>query len=134
MRLLTAILFIAALPTTADPVLVGHPGLPTLDRITVQRIYTGRVVELGGVHLTPVDLPPGHPVRSRFLGEVLDQDEDKYTGYWTVRRYVGKGTPPDELGTAAEVIEFVTRTVGALGYVDESDVTPGIKVLLRPHR
>jgi len=135
MRLLTAILFLAMMLTaTADPTLIGHADMPPLDRMTVQRIYTGRIVELAGVRVTPVDLPVGNPIRERFLHQILDQDEDKYTGYWTVRRYVGKGTPPRVLGTSAEVLEFVTRTVGAVGYVDETDASPQLNVLLRAPR
>lgn len=132
MRLpLTAVLLLAALSSSAEPTLIGHPGLPSLDRIMVQRIYTGRIVELDGVRVTPVDLPPGSPLRARFLGAILDQDEGKYTGYWTVRRYVGKGTPPGILGSPAEVIDFVRKTPGAIGYVDEGDLRPGLEVLLR---
>lgn len=134
MRLLPTLLLLCTWPSMADPTLIGHPGLPALDKTTVQRIYTGRIIELNGVRLTPVNLPAGNPIRTRFLSEVMGQEEDKYTGYWTVRRYVGKGTPPRELSTAAEVIEFVTSTTGAIGYVDESDTRPGINILLRPAR
>lgn len=134
MRLLTVSLLLAVLPATAEPILIGHAGLPALDKTKVQRIYTGRIVELAGVRLTPVDLPPGNPARTDFIGKVLDQDEDKYTAYWTVRRYVGKGAPPRECASPDEVIEFVTETTGAIGYIDETDVRPGINVLLRPPR
>ena len=44
------------------------------------------------------------PVRQRFLADFLDTEEDQYVGYWTVRRYVGKGTPPVELRQAAAAL------------------------------
>ena len=131
MRILPIILLLSALSSViADPVIVGHPGVPPLDRPTLERIYTGRVVEIGGVRVTPVNLPSGSPIRDDFLRGYLDQDEDKYTGYWTVRRYIGKGAPPRELATPAEVIDFVSKTAGAIGYVDRAEVGQGVRILL----
>ncbi len=132
MRLLPALLLLAALPSAiADPVIIGNASLSSLDGTTLQRIYTGRVVEVNGQRVTPVDLPPGNALRDSFLRVYLGQDDDKYTGYWTVRRYVGKGTPPRILSSTTEVLEFVSKNAGAIGYVDGDDATRDVKVLLR---
>ncbi len=131
MRIPLAILLFSGLPVLADPAIIGHAGIQPLDPTTLQRIYTGKVVEVNGTRVTPVNLPPGSELRTRFLRDYLKQDEDKYTGYWTVRRYVGKGTPPRELKNAAEVGQFVAKTAGAIGYIDDTDLTPDINVLLR---
>ena len=114
------------------PVLVGHATVPRLDATTVQRLYTGRAVEVGGVPVVVVNLPSGHPLRDRFMAAVMNQDDDKYIAYWTVRKYVGKGTPPRELKSTAEVIGFVQATPGAVGYVAASDLKPGLNVVVRP--
>lgn len=113
-------------------VIVGHPSVRRLDLPTLRRIYTGKTVEVEGVRVTPVNAAPGQPLRQRFLADYLQTAEDDYVGYWTVRRYVGKGTPPAELRSAAEIAEFVARTPGAIGYLEESDVPRGLNVLLRP--
>jgi ABC-type phosphate transport system substrate-binding protein len=131
MRILLILLLCCTLPVLADPTIIGHPGLSPLDPATLQRIYTGKVVELNGARVTPVNLPPGNALRTRFLRNYLEQDEDKYTGYWTVRRYVGKGSPPRELGNPEEVTNFIAKTAGAIGYVDETELTPEVKVLLQ---
>ena len=116
----------------AEPVVIGHSDLGTIDRASLQRIYTGKMVELNGLRVTPVDLPPGDVLRQRFLELYLGQDEDTYIGYWTVRRYVGKGTPPRELDDPKAVIQYVRQTRGAIGYVDESDLESGLNVLSTP--
>ena len=113
-------------------VVIGHPGLAgKFDGATVQRIFTGKVIEVGGVSVTAVNANLGSAVRKQFLQDVLHQDEDKYTAYWTVRRYIGKGVPPKELPSSADIINFVTSTPGAVGYIDESDLRPGLNVLLK---
>ena len=112
-------------------VVIGHPNVKRLDSQTVARIYTGRVIEVDGVSITAVNANAGSAVRDRFLQVFLNQDEDKYTAYWTVRRYIGKGASPRELPKASDIIRFVTTTPGAIGYIDETEVRPGLNVLLR---
>ena len=97
--LLTALLCAALGPLApvvaqAGVVVVGHPGMRKLDVATVERIYSGKVVELDGQPVVPVNLPPQSPLRQRFLKDFMQRDEPSYLAYWTVRRYVGKAAPP----------------------------------------
>ncbi len=114
-----------------EVVVSAHPLLPKTDRQTVQRIYTGRSVSIGQQAVAPVNLPPGNPVRDEFLQGYMDQNEEQYTGYWLVRRYVGKGAPPMELGSVDEVVKHVQATPGAIGYVPASKAPRGANVIFR---
>jgi len=120
-----------AVSAWAGVVVVGHANVRKLDLPTVQRIYTGKVIEVGGVPVTPVNLHVSLPARQRFLSEYLQQNEDAYLAYWTVRRYVGKGVPPRELSSVGDVIQYVQNTPGAVAYLDEADVPASMNVLLR---
>ena len=113
-------------------VVIAHAGVARVDAPTLQRLYTGRAIEVAGTPVTVVNLPAGDPLRARFLQQVAGLDDDRYVAYWTVRRHVGKGVPPRELKNAAEVIEFVKTTPGALGYVPASELRPGLNVVFRP--
>ncbi len=112
-----------------DIVVIGNNNVPKMSMVTVQKIYTGKFVSVSGIDVTPIAFKSGANVRSRFLREFLKQDEDKYTAYWTVRRYIGKGIPPMEFSGATEIIRFVMSTPGAVGYIDEDDLKPGINVI-----
>lgn len=112
-------------------VVIGHANLTHLDAPTLEKVYTGKVIEVNGVAVVAVNANSGSTIRNRFLQAYLNQDEDKYTAYWIVRRYIGKGAPPREIAGSAAVINFVKATPGAIGYVDETDVQPGVNVLLK---
>jgi len=112
-------------------VVIGNANLIRLDATTLEKIYTGKVIEVEGKPVTAVNANSGSTIRNRFLQVYLNQDEDKYTAYWTVRRYIGKGASPREMSSSADVINFVTSTPGAIGYIDEADVPPGVNVLLK---
>ncbi|MBK7002164.1 MAG: hypothetical protein IPH35_20055 [Rhodoferax sp.] len=114
----------------ADIALIAHASIAKVDEDTVQKIFTGRVIEVGGVNVVPVNAGSGSALRNRFLKAFLNQDEEKYTAYWTVRRYIGKGKPPRELaGSSADIIAFVQATPGAVGYVEEADLKTGVNVV-----
>jgi hypothetical protein len=115
----------------AGVALIGHVNVPKMDDESVQKLFTGRLIDVGGVSVVPVNVQSSNSIRSRFLKIYLNQDEEKYTAYWTVRRYIGKGNPPRELAGSNEVIGFVQATPGAIGYVDEADLRPGLNVLAR---
>ena len=112
-------------------VVIGNSNVPKMDTVTVQKIYTGKFISVSGVNVTPVGVKPGMTARNRFLQEFLNQDEEKYTAYWTVCRYIGKGAPPVELATAADVVNYVQSTPGAVGYIDEAELKPGVNVIAR---
>lgn len=112
-------------------VVIGNSSVPKIDLLTVQKIYTGKVISVSGQSIKPVNVKIGATERNRFLQEYMNQDEEKYTAYWTVRRYIGKGTPPNELSSATEIMDYVQSTPGAIGYVDEAEIKEGINVISR---
>ena len=112
-------------------VLIGHSTLQKTDLATLQRLYRGRVVSLNQQAATPFNLPPGHPLREQFLDNILTQNEEQYSAYWLVRRYVGKGTPPQELSSPEEIIRAVSTIPGAVGYVPLSKVPAGSNIIFK---
>ncbi len=112
-------------------VVIGHPGLPAVDRAALVRLYTGRSIELAGALVTVVNGAPGSTVREHFLNAVVRMDEARYRAYWTVRRHVGKGVPPAELTPDEAIIAFVASTPGSIGYISADSVTEGLNVLAR---
>ncbi|NEX21926.1 hypothetical protein G3480_16710 [Thiorhodococcus mannitoliphagus] len=53
LRLLLTLTAALAQPALAETVVIGHAGLQPLDRTTVQRIFTGKVVEVKGMRAMP---------------------------------------------------------------------------------
>lgn len=127
---LIPLLLLLATAAEADGItVISHNPLPKLDTTVIQRLYTGKVVEIRGVPVTPVNLPAGNPVRARFLATVMGQDEERYTSYWTVRRFVGLGSPPIELRTSSEIIAYVRTNPGAVAYIDTDELPAGMNIL-----
>lgn len=127
-----AVLLMACIstPCHAGIAVIGHESLPKMDKTMVGRIYTGRTVRVEGIAVQPVNMQATDAKRAAFLREILQQSDDDYVAYWIVRRAIGKGTPPAVMDNAHAVIHFVLSTKGAIGYIDEADLVPGLNVLL----
>ena len=126
------LLLIAGAANANDELVVIASGaLPKVDLSTLQRLYTGRIVSVGQQAATPLNLPAGDPLRKRFLEGILGQTEEQYTGYWLVRRYVGKGAPPQEFATVDEMLRQLASTPGAVAYVPVSKVPSGANIIYR---
>ena len=109
---------------------VANADTPPIDKDTLQRIYLGKVIEVGGHPVTPVNLARGSSLRNVFMQRYLAEDDDKFVAYWTVRRYIGQGTPPREFATIEQQLRYLRETPGAIGYVDDStQISQGIRPL-----
>ena len=128
---LTSLLLPLGEAKAENVVIVAHEDVPNVTQDVIQKLFTGRTVAVDGVLVTPVNAAPGEQLRSDFLQSFLNQTEEKYQAYWTVRQFVGKGRPPRNLTNADEIIKFVRSTKGAVGYLYSKDVPEGVNVLLR---
>jgi ABC-type phosphate transport system substrate-binding protein len=79
--------------------------------------------------IRPVDLPPNSPVRRRFTDYVLKRSIEAVRGYWQQRIFSGRDVPPVELDNEGDVVKYVVRNDGAVGYVSPDTSLEGVKVL-----
>lgn len=79
--------------------------------------------------IRPVDLPAKSPVRRKFSEEVLNRSVESVKEYWNQRIFSGRDVPPPELDTDADVVAFVLKYDGAVGYVSGSANLNGAKVI-----
>jgi ABC-type phosphate transport system substrate-binding protein len=77
----------------------------------------------------PVDLESGSPTRRAFSEYVLRRSIDAVKGYWQQRIFSGRDVPPPELDTDDEVVKYVLRYEGAVGYVSGAANLNGTKVV-----
>lgn len=82
-----------------------------------------------GTTVTPVDLSSGSKVRDAFSQKVHGKTTAAIRSYWQQAAFSGTASAPPEKSNDAEVIEFVRKNPGAIGYVSESANTTGVKTL-----
>lgn len=110
----------------AQVVVVVNPAMNeaiTKDEIT--RVYTGR-----SSVLVPVNLKDSDTKRAEFDEKALGRTSAQLKAYWSKLVFTGKGNPPQEVATDAEVIAFVSSNEYGIGYINAANVTDQVKVIL----
>jgi len=79
--------------------------------------------------IRPVDLPASSPVRRRFTEEILERTLESVKSYWQQRIFSGRDVPPPELDTDEDVVAYVRKHDGAVGYVSGHADVSGAKIM-----
>ncbi len=82
-----------------------------------------------GKTVVPVDLSAKSSVREDFSTTIHGKSVAAIKSYWQQFVFAGKGTPPIEKATDAEVVDFVKKNPGAIGYISASANVSGVKVI-----
>jgi hypothetical protein len=81
-----------------------------------------------GSHVEPVLLKSGS-VHDTFVREYIGKTAAGLENYYRSLLFAGKGTMPKMLRSDAEMLEYVRKTRGAIGYVSSGENTEGVKLL-----
>jgi hypothetical protein len=131
--LLWALVFLAApLPAWAEVAVVAgsSSGVPVLTREQVVDIYLGRLTTLpGGVTVIPLDLPEDSPARHEFYNRIIGKSAAQLRAYWAKMTFTGRGTPPKEVPSSAELKRLLVANPNMLGYLGAAEMEPSLKKL-----
>jgi TonB family protein len=101
----------------------------TVSAMDLKRVFLEERNSLAdGTHVEPV-LGKDGPVHEAFLQRYLEISQDDLQTYYRALVFTGRGSMPKELGSDAEVVAYVARTRGAIGYVSSEASLEGVKTL-----
>jgi ABC-type phosphate transport system substrate-binding protein len=81
-----------------------------------------------GSHVEPV-LAKGGATHEAFLKQYIGKTESALETYYRSLVFTGKGSMPKSFGSDAEVVAYVAKTKGAIGYVSAGTAASGVKTL-----
>jgi ABC-type phosphate transport system substrate-binding protein len=111
---------------------IVNPANPnaSVDRRFLAEAFLKKTTEWpNGELIRPVDLPPGSAVRRRFSEDVMRRTVSEVKTFWQQRIFSGRGVPPPELDTDDEVVTYVLKYGGAVGYVSGRAAIGNAKVV-----
>jgi len=81
-----------------------------------------------GSHVEPV-LEKSGSTHEEFVRTYLGKTDAALQTYYRSLVFTGKASMPKALGSDAEVVAYVAKTKGAIGYVSAGATTAGVKIL-----
>jgi ABC-type phosphate transport system substrate-binding protein len=119
-------LFALAAPASAELVIVVNPQNPAT------RMFPSQAAQFflgGSVLFTPIEQAENAPIRAEFTKKVLEKEPAQVQAIWSKIVFTGKGKPPKEYKSSAEVKKAVSENVKAIGYIEKSAVDDTVKVI-----
>jgi len=107
----------------AEGFVICNPGVQ-IATAEIKEIFTGEKLFAGGIRLNPVD---NASAQTAFLAAFLKMDVIRYNTIWTKKSFREGITPPPIKSGDNEVLAFVRKTPGAVGYV--SGTPSGVTVI-----
>jgi ABC-type phosphate transport system substrate-binding protein len=127
-----ATLFAHAGPPAPVYQIVVHANNPTrtVDRGFLEDAFLKRVTSWpSGEAIRPADLASSSSVRRKFTDDVLRRSVEAVKSYWQQRIFSGRDVPPPELDGDDDIVRYVLKHEGAVGYVSGGANLNGSKVL-----
>lgn len=97
----------------ADLFVIAHPATQ-IAAGDIRDVFTGEKQFAGPTRLIPVD---NGPAQEAFLSAALKMEAARYSTTWTKKSFREGLTPPSVKSGDNDVLDFVRRTPGAVGYV-----------------
>lgn len=139
MLALAAVVLALASPTplraeeaTPEFRVVVHPSTTerVVERSFLADAFLKKVTRWGeGEAIRPADLRPSSGARRAFTERVLKRSVGAVRSYWQQRIFSGRDVPPPELESDDDVLAFVAKYPGALGYVSGGARLKGVREL-----
>jgi hypothetical protein len=129
--LLAALTIGTAIATAADVKVIANSsvGAASVSADELKGVFLGTKTSLSdGSHVEPVLLKAG-AVHEAFLKEYVGKTEDALNTYYRSLVFTGKGSMPKAFASDAEVVSFVEKTKGAIGYVSAGASAGSAKTL-----
>lgn len=125
-------IFFAGLTRADVVVVVGAKNpLSSLSKEQASDLFLGKSTSFpGGGTATPLDLPESNPAREEFYSKATGKSAAQAKSYWAKLSFTGKGTPPKEASSSADIKKQVAENSGLIGYIEKSAVDASVKVLV----
>ncbi|PHV05445.1 hypothetical protein CSQ96_19965 [Janthinobacterium sp. BJB412] len=124
--LCAAVLWPAAAAIAAELVIVVNP------QNSATRMFPSQAAQFflgSSTMFTPMEQAPNSSIRTDFCKRVLGMEAPEVRAIWSKIVFTGKGKPPKEFKSSAEVKKAVSANVDAIGYIEKAEVDDSVKVV-----
>jgi ABC-type phosphate transport system substrate-binding protein len=138
MKLYTLLLALALIPFGKEAaaqeyqvVVNAANSISSISKDELSKIFLKRSTKwAGGAAAVVVDLKASDTTREAFSQAVHGRGASAIRSYWQQQIFAGKEVPPEEIGSAADVLAFVAANPGAVGYVPAgTEMGSGVKAI-----
>lgn len=95
----------------------------------VKEVYLGNKGTWNDGAAINVSMIANQVVLGEFLGQFVDMPYRMFDLHWKQTVFSGKAVQPKKAANDAEIVQYVSSTPGAIGFVKSADEAKGVKIL-----
>lgn len=129
--LITVMLLIPSMAIAGDIIIIGNKSITesAINKQDLKNIYLGKKTTWGNNSKIVFVTQDNAGVSDQFLTEYISKSPSQFSSYWKEKVFTGQGTPPRSFASEKELVQFVTQTDGAIGYVSSGEGLDAVKKL-----
>jgi len=115
----------------AQLIVIANPSVKAsqISKSDLRDVFSGASTSLpDGTRVVPILLKAG-TTHEEFLQVFIGKNDSAYRAGWRSLVFSGQASMPKSLETDAEIVAFVLRSNGAIGYINKNSPHEGVKVL-----
>lgn len=131
-KLFTFIMISLSLSFAGDYVFVVNSGVSnsSFSKDEIKKIYFGKIAKWDNGTSVQLSFNTESEAKESFLQPYLQASKKKFKKFWMKRVFSGFGPPPTEKNNSQAIADFVSKTNGAIGFVEKSVAEKsGLKIL-----
>jgi ABC-type phosphate transport system substrate-binding protein len=124
-------LFIPNLLMAGDIVIIGNKSVveSKINKQDLKNIFLGKKTTWSDNKKIVFVTQDNAGVSDQFLSEYVNKSVSQFSSYWKEKVFTGQGTPPKSFASDKELVQFVSQTEGAIGYVSSGEGLDNVKKL-----
>jgi hypothetical protein len=114
-----------------DVSIIANTDVPQtiLTKKEIMEIYLGKRVKWPDHSKITFALSADMLLHKSFLETYVDRTINQFQAHWINLLFTGQGVPPKPLESDQKVVDFVSRTSGAIGYISGYSGSANIKII-----
>lgn len=131
MKKLIGLLILLSPTTFADVAVIVHlKNAQAFDKSSISQLFLGKDKTFANKETAfLIAQSESSPATLEFNSKILEKNAKQLKSHWSRLVFTGKGVPPNEMASDADVINEIKRNANAIGYVDAAAVTKDVKVV-----
>lgn len=118
------------IPAFAEVLIIANNSVSqeSLNRVDVKKIFLGKMVKWpdnSSIYFVTCKTD----AHQEFLKTYIKRSTSQFRNYWRKMVFTGKGRKPKAFKTDEELIQFVSKTKGAIGYVRTDAALKNVKTI-----
>ncbi len=105
-------------------------GMDSMPKDELKKIFLGKKIKWSDDMRIKVTALKKGEVHKEFVKMYTKKSTSQFKNYWKNMIFTGKGMPPKQFETESELIDYVSTTDGAIGYISTDKKTDDIKILI----